>query len=77
MIEMEIFDQLMQSARQYTEQGKIKDALELYREAIKINDNEKLAKRIDKMEVKDFLSRRELLNNIKLVKFLVRNVYSI
>ena len=61
----EIFDQLMQSARQYTEQGKIKDALELYREAIKINDNEKLAKRIDKMEVKDFLSRRELLNNIK------------
>jgi hypothetical protein len=25
----EIFDQLMQSARQYTEQGKIKDALEL------------------------------------------------
>jgi hypothetical protein len=61
----EIFDQLMQSARQYTEQGKIKDALELYREAIKMNDNEKLAKRIDKMEVKDFLSRRELLNNIK------------
>jgi hypothetical protein len=52
----------MQSARQYTEQGKIKDALELYREAIKMNDNEKLAKRIDKMEVKDFLSRRELLN---------------
>jgi hypothetical protein len=61
----EIFDQLMQSARQYTEQGKIKDALELYREAIKMNDNEKLAKRIDKMEVKDFLSKRELLNNIK------------
>ena len=61
----EIFDQLIQSARQYTEQGKIKDALELYREAIKMNDNEKLAKRIDKMEVKDFLSRRELLNNIK------------
>lgn len=46
----EIFGQLIQSARQYTEQGKIKDALELYREAIKINDNEKLAQRIAKME---------------------------
>lgn len=48
----EIFGQLIQTAKQYTDEGKIKDALELYREALKINpDHDKLAKKITKIEV--------------------------
>ncbi|XP_071180986.1 DNA excision repair protein ERCC-6-like isoform X1 [Mytilus edulis] len=48
----EIFDQLIQTAKQYTDEGKIKDALELYREALKINpDHDKLAKKITKIEI--------------------------
>ncbi|VDH97717.1 DNA excision repair protein ERCC-6-like [Mytilus galloprovincialis] len=48
----EIFSQLIQTAKQYTEKGQIKDALELYREALQINPgHDKLAKRIAKIEV--------------------------
>ncbi|CAC5377538.1 ERCC6L [Mytilus coruscus] len=48
----EIFDQLVQTAKLYTDEGKIKDALELYREALKINPNhDKLAKKIAKIEI--------------------------
>lgn len=56
----EIFSQLIQTAKQYTEKGKIKDALELYREALQINPgHDKLAKRIAKIEV--FISLSFLL----------------
>ncbi|XP_052074016.1 DNA excision repair protein ERCC-6-like [Mytilus californianus] len=58
----EIFSQLIQTAKQYTEEGKIKAALELYREALKINpDHDKLAKRIAKIEV--YLKQNEEQTN--------------
>ena len=49
--DQENFNQLIQTANFYTDEGNIKDALELYREALKIYNSEKLAKKIAKMEV--------------------------
>ena len=47
----EIYNQMISSARQMVNEGKIRDALEINKEALKIYYNEKLAKKITKMEV--------------------------
>lgn len=49
--DQESFNQLVQTAKLYTDEGNLKDALELYREAMEIYSSEKLAKKIEKIEV--------------------------
>lgn len=47
----EIYKQLISGARNLVEEGKILDALELNKQALQIYPNEKLEKKIAKMEV--------------------------
>lgn len=42
---------MISGARNLVEQGNIKEALDLNKEALKIHHNEKLARKITKMEV--------------------------
>ena len=49
--EQEIFTELITNAKQLTAERKIKEALDLYRQALQMHYHEKLAKKIAKMEV--------------------------
>ena len=49
--DQETYNQLIETAKQCTDEGHLKDALDLYREALKIYNSEKLAKKIVKIEV--------------------------
>ena len=50
--DQDIFTALITNAKQRTTEGNIKDALDLYKQALKMYYNEKLERKIHKMEVK-------------------------
>ena len=50
--DQDIFTALIKNAKQRTTEGNIKDALDLYKQALKMYYNEKLERKIHKMEVK-------------------------
>lgn len=56
--EQENFNQLIQTAKLYLDEGRLAGALELYKEAFQIYGSDKLAKKIAKIEVGDNVVRR-------------------